>query len=72
MNQYAYRTEYSTETALHSAVSFIKEKLERKSYVVGTFLNIEGVFNNTPHEVVCREAYLKGLSFGSRACLVGR
>ncbi|XP_036146976.1 uncharacterized protein LOC118647010 [Monomorium pharaonis] len=52
VNQHVYQTGYSTESALHSAVSFIEEQLKRKGYVVGTFLDIEGVFNKTPHEVV--------------------
>ena len=60
-NQHAYRTGFSTDTALHSAISVIEEQLERKGYVVGTFLDIEGAFNNTPHEVVCREAALRGV-----------
>lgn len=29
--------------------------------MVGTFLNIEGAFNNISHEVVCREATLRGV-----------
>ncbi|XP_036148374.1 uncharacterized protein LOC118647462 [Monomorium pharaonis] len=60
-NQHAYHTGYSTESALHSAVSFIEEQLERKGFVVGTFLDIEGAFNNTPHEVVCEEATRRGV-----------
>ncbi|XP_036146028.1 uncharacterized protein LOC118646684 [Monomorium pharaonis] len=61
VNQHAYRTGHSTESALHSAVSFIEEQLERKGFVVGTFLDIEGAFNNTPHEVVCEEATRRGV-----------
>nr|XP_012217316.1 PREDICTED: RNA-directed DNA polymerase from mobile element jockey-like [Linepithema humile] len=60
-NQHAYRSGYSTETALHQTVAFIEEQLERKGYAVGAFLDIEGAFNNTPHEVVCEEAARKGV-----------
>ncbi|XP_036138900.1 uncharacterized protein LOC118644432 [Monomorium pharaonis] len=42
-------------------VSFIEEQLEKKGYAVGTFLDIEGAFNNTPHEVVCEEAARRGV-----------
>nr|XP_012234697.1 PREDICTED: RNA-directed DNA polymerase from mobile element jockey-like [Linepithema humile] len=60
-NQHAYRSGYSTETALHQTVAFIKEQLERKGYAVGAFLDIEGAFNNTPQEVVCEEAARRGV-----------
>nr|XP_012230583.1 PREDICTED: RNA-directed DNA polymerase from mobile element jockey-like [Linepithema humile] len=60
-NQHAYRSGYSTETALHQTVAFIEEQLERKGYAVGAFLDIEGAFNNTPHEVVCEEAARRGV-----------
>ena len=52
---------YSTETALHSTVSFIEGQLKRGGYAVGTFLDIEGAFNNTPDKVVCEEALRRGV-----------
>ncbi|XP_029679486.1 uncharacterized protein LOC115245344, partial [Formica exsecta] len=52
---------YSTETALHSLVSQIEKDLMERGYAVKTFLDIEGAFNNTSHEVVCREATLRGV-----------
>nr|XP_012218828.1 PREDICTED: RNA-directed DNA polymerase from mobile element jockey-like [Linepithema humile] len=60
-NQHAYRSGYFTETALHQTVAFIVKQLERKGYAVGAFLDIEGAFNNTPHEVVCEEAARRGV-----------
>lgn len=36
VNQHAYRC--STDSALHSTVSFIEEQLEKDGYVVDTFL----------------------------------
>nr|XP_012214795.1 PREDICTED: RNA-directed DNA polymerase from mobile element jockey-like [Linepithema humile] len=60
-NQHVYRPGYSTETAVHQTVAFIEEQLERKGYAVGAFLDIEGAFNNTPHEVVCEEAARRGV-----------
>lgn len=53
--------ELSTDTALYSAVSVIDGQLEG-GYVVGIFLNTEGVFNNTSHEVVCRETAQRDIS----------
>ncbi|XP_025997387.2 uncharacterized protein LOC113005736 [Solenopsis invicta] len=52
---------YSTETALHATVSFIEEQLERGGYAVGTFLDIKGALNNTPHKVVCEVALHRGV-----------
>lgn len=40
-------------------MSFIKEQLEKQGFVVGTFLDIEDTFNNTPHAVVCEKAARK-------------
>ncbi|KMQ88925.1 lian-aa1 retrotransposon protein [Lasius niger] len=64
VNQHAYRAGYSTETALHALVSQIEGQLETGGYPVGTFLDIEGAFNNTPHEVICREASRRGIPDG--------
>ena len=61
VNQHAYRAGYSTETALHALVSRIEGQLEAGGYTVGSFLDIEGAFNNTPHEVICREASQRGV-----------
>ena len=46
----------SVDTALHEAVNRIEWQLEEGGYVIGTFLNIEGAFSNTPPEVIGREA----------------
>ncbi|KAL6431942.1 hypothetical protein ACFW04_007399 [Cataglyphis niger] len=48
-NQHICRMNFSMETASH------------EDYAVGTFLDIEGLFNNTSHEVICREAMLQVL-----------
>lgn len=55
-NQYAYRTGFSVDTALYSAVSVIEKQLKRKGYVVSTFLEIECAFNNILYEIICRKA----------------
>jgi len=60
-SQRAYTAGLSTETALHSLVTQIEGQLECSDCAVGIFLDIEGAFNNTPHEVVCREAMLRGI-----------
>ncbi|KAL6417747.1 hypothetical protein ACFW04_014346 [Cataglyphis niger] len=60
-NQYVYRMDFSTETALHSLVCQIERDLMEEGYSVRTFLDIEGIFNNTSHEMVCREAVIRGM-----------
>lgn len=60
-NQHAYRNGYSSDTALHSAISVMGEQLEKGGYMVGAFLDIEGAFSNTPHEVVYNEASRRGV-----------
>lgn len=69
--QHAYRANRSTETALHSAVTAIEGQLERGGYCVGIFLDIEGAFNNTPHEVICREAERHGVPRRLIECVRG-
>ncbi|KAL7288259.1 hypothetical protein TKK_0017599 [Trichogramma kaykai] len=61
-NQHAYRTGYSTESALHAAVAKIEARLEKGGYAVGIFMDIEGAFNHTPPEVACREALDRGIA----------
>lgn len=46
-SQHAYQAGLSTETALKTAVSFVGEQLGAGGFAVGTFIDIEGAFNNT-------------------------
>lgn len=60
-NQFTYRAGLSTETTFYSLVALIEGQLQGGVFSVGTFLDIEGAFNNVAHEVVCREASRRGV-----------
>uniref|UniRef100_A0A1B6E7F2 Uncharacterized protein n=1 Tax=Clastoptera arizonana TaxID=38151 RepID=A0A1B6E7F2_9HEMI len=68
--QHAYTVGLSTETALHSVVSYIEESLEARETVIGAFVDIEGAFNSTtrdcPFKMPCLDlGYLRPLLDGS-------
>ena len=44
--QYGFRKGCSTEAALHKIVHIIERRIKKKGYVLGTFLDIEGAFDN--------------------------
>ena len=44
--QYGFKKGVSTETALHKVVNTIERRFANKGYVLGTFLDIEGAFDN--------------------------
>ena len=44
-DQHAYRAGHSTETALSKAVNLIEDELNLKGFAIGTFMDIEGAFN---------------------------
>ena len=52
--QHAFQAGCSVDTALHNAVvTHIERQFEQGSYdVMGTFLDIEGAFTNTPSVVI--------------------
>ncbi|KAL6418797.1 hypothetical protein ACFW04_014237 [Cataglyphis niger] len=52
-NQHTYGMGFSTGTAFYSLVFQIEKDLMEGGYAVATFLDIEGAFNNTFHEVIC-------------------
>lgn len=49
-NQHTYQAGYSMESALYS---HIESYLERKGFVVGVLVDIEGAFNHTSCWVIC-------------------
>ena len=51
-SQHAYTKGRSTETALHSLISFIENSLQVKDYTLVAFLDIEGAFNNIMPSVI--------------------
>ena len=44
--QYGFKKGTSTETALHKVIHKIEKRIAKKGYVLGTFLDIEGAFDN--------------------------
>ena len=44
--QFSLKRGTSTETALHKIAHTIERRITKKGYVLGTFLDIEGAFNN--------------------------
>jgi len=60
-NQFAYRAGMSTETALFQVVHRLEKSLNHKEIVVGTFLDIEGAFDNTSFSAIITAARQRGL-----------
>jgi hypothetical protein len=56
VNQHAYLSGRSTDTALHHLISKIEKALSQKQSALCTFLDIDGAFNNTTIESVCKAA----------------
>ena len=44
--QYGFRKGCSTDAALHKLVHTIERRIAKKGFVLGTFLDIEGAFDN--------------------------
>lgn len=61
-DQHAYRKGHSTETALQQAVSLVEKQIENGGYAVEQLLDIEGAFNHTNTDIICNEAYMKGIN----------
>ena len=58
-NQYGFRRGVSTETALHKVVRKIESTLMHKGIAIGTFLDIEGAFDNVAFEAIERALHKK-------------
>ena len=52
INQHAYQSGESTDTALNSEVSTIKKALQTQEIAFGAFLDIEGAFDRTSIESI--------------------
>ena len=50
--QFGFRTGSSTETALHKVVRTIERRMAKKGFVLGTFLDIEGAFDNVSFKAI--------------------
>jgi Reverse transcriptase (RNA-dependent DNA polymerase). len=52
INQHAYQSGKSTDTALNSVVSTIENELKTQEIALGAFLDIEGAFDRTSIEAI--------------------
>ena len=52
INQHAYQSGKSTDTALNAVVSTTEKVLQTQEIAIGAFLDIEGAFNNTSIEAI--------------------
>lgn len=59
--QHAYQKGKSTESALHDLVRNIEKAIEFKEIALCAFLDIEGAFDNTPHDAIIAAARKKGI-----------
>ena len=50
--QFGFKKGTSTETALHKVIHKIERRIARKGYVLGTFLDIEGAFDNVSFKAI--------------------
>ena len=50
--QYGFKKGSSTETALHKIIHCIEKRIAKKGYILGTFLDIEGAFDNVSFEAI--------------------
>ena len=50
--QFGFRKGCSTESALHKIIYTIEKRIVRKGYVMGTFLDIEGAFDNVSFQAI--------------------
>jgi ribonuclease HI len=53
-NQFGFRKGLSTEAALHSIVNKIENQILKGEYAMGTFLDIEGAFDNVSFKAISR------------------
>ena len=50
--QFGFKKGCSTETALHKVVHRIERRIAKKGHVIGTFLDIEGAFDNVSFKAI--------------------
>ena len=50
--QFGFKRGTSTETALHKIAHTIERRITKKGYVLGTFLDIEGAFDNVSFKAI--------------------
>ena len=50
--QFGFKKGTSTETALHKVIHTIEKRIAKKGFVLGTFLDIEGAFDNVSFDAI--------------------
>jgi hypothetical protein len=75
-NQHAYQAGKSVETTLHQLVAQVDKAPDQQEITLGTFLDIEGAFNNTCYDTMCGALVRHGSEYTIvrwiRATLEGR
>lgn len=61
-NQHAFQEGKSTDTALHALTSHIEMTLERKEYLIATFMDVAGAFDNITFEAVQEQLEQLGIN----------
>ena len=61
-NQFGFRKGTSTETALHKVVNKIEQTIIKGDMALGTFLDIEGAFDNVTFDAIERALNNKSTS----------
>ena len=56
--QYGFKKGTSTETALHKVIHKIEKRIAKKVYVLGTFPDIEGAFDNVSFKAIIDQSPL--------------
>ena len=59
--QFGFRTKYSTEMALLSAVDFITSSLDRKKHIIGLFLDLRKAFHTVDNNILLAKLYHYGV-----------
>ena len=55
--QFGFKKGSSTETALHKVVRCIEKWIARRGFVLGTFLDVEGAFDNVSFEAISQSIH---------------
>ena len=60
-NQYGFRAEHSTNTAILDMIDNISQKMEQKHYSIGVFLDLSKAFDTIDHKILLEKLNLYGI-----------
>jgi len=60
-NQYGFREEHSTNTAILDMVDQISQKMEQKHYSIGVFLDLSKAFDTIDHQILLEKLNIYGI-----------